>query len=114
MMEQLSGRDRTARPEFEVVPNGHGQGLSVEGLSKRFGPLVAVDGLSVQVPPGQILALLGPNGPGKTTTLLCLAGLLRPDPGQIALQGKPLGPARTRAMALIQETLDDYVILTVW
>jgi len=114
MMEQLSGRDRTARPEFEVVPNGHGQGLTVEGLTKRFGSLVAVDGLSMQVRPGQILALLGPNGAGKTTTLLCLAGLLRPDAGQIALQGKPLGPERTRAMALIQETPEVYDMLTVW
>src|SRR5438034_7230207 len=114
MMEQLSGRDRTARPEFEVVPNGHGQGLTVEGLTKRFGSLVAVDGLSMQVRPGQILALLGPNGAGKTTTLLCLAGLLRPDAGTIAWDGRPLGVERTRQMALIPETPEVYEMLTVW
>ena len=109
-MEQLSGRDRTARPEFEVVPNGHGQGLSVEGLTKRFGPLVAVDGLSMQVRPGQILALLGPNGAGKARH----TGRHSEVGGQIALQGKPLGPERTRAMALIQETPEVYDMLTVW
>ena len=114
MMEQLSGRDRPARPEFEVVPSSLVQGLTVEGLTKRFGSVVAVDRLSMQVHPGQILALLGPNGAGKTTTLLCLAGLLRPDAGRIAWQGNALGPERTRAMALIQETPEVYDMLTVW
>ncbi len=113
-MEQPSARDGTARPEFEVVPSGQGQGLTVEGLTKRFGSVVAVDGLSMQVHPGQILALLGPNGAGKTTTLLSLAGLLRPDAGRIAWQGNALGPVRTRAMALIQETPEVYDMLTVW
>jgi ABC-2 type transport system ATP-binding protein len=103
----------------EREPNGEnrsevGSGLAVEGLTKRFGSLTAVDRLSFSVRPGQILALLGPNGAGKTTTLLCLAGLLRPDQGRIAWQGATLGPERSRSMALIPETPEVYEMLTVW
>ena len=89
-------------------------GLWVDGLTKRYGGKVAVDGLSFGVAPGEILALAGPNGAGKTTTLLCMAGLLRPDAGLFSWQGRPLGPERTRAMALIPETPDVYEMLTVW
>lgn len=89
-------------------------GLAVEGLTKRYGSLVAVNDLSMQVAPGQILALLGPNGAGKTTTLMCLAGLLRPDAGRITWDGRSLGPERTRSMALIPETPEVYDMLTVW
>jgi ABC-2 type transport system ATP-binding protein len=66
------------------------------------------------VQPGEILALLGPNGAGKTTTLLCLAGLLRPDAGQIELDGQLLGPQRGSRIALIPETPEVYEMLTVW
>src|SRR5262249_61856746 len=89
-------------------------GLWVDGLSKRYGSKVAVDGLSFGVGPGEILALAGPNGAGKTTTLLCLAGLLRPDAGVFCWQGRPLGPERTRAMAPIPETPAVYEMLTAW
>ncbi len=89
-------------------------GLWVQGLSKRYGSKLAVDGLSFGVAPGEILALAGPNGAGKTTTLLSLAGLLRPDAGLICWDGRPLGPERTRAMALIPETPEVYDMLTVW
>lgn len=90
------------------------RGLTVAGLTKRFGSLLAVNDLSLHVGPGQIHALLGPNGAGKTTTLLCVTGLLRPDAGQITLNGALLGPERTRSMALIQETPEVYDMLTVW
>jgi ABC-type multidrug transport system ATPase subunit len=93
---------------------GDAKGLTVAGLTKRFGSLVAVDDLSMEVSAGQILALLGPNGAGKTTTLLCLAGLLRPDAGRIMWDGTMMGPERTRSMALIQETPEVYDMLTVW
>jgi ABC-type multidrug transport system ATPase subunit len=91
-----------------------GSGLKVEGLSKRYGSVVAVDRLGFEVQPGEILALLGPNGAGKTTTLLCLAGLLRPDEGRISWNGRQLGADRTRSMALISETPEVYDMLTVW
>src|SRR5215472_7662457 len=89
-------------------------GLSVDGLTKRYGTNVAVDHLSFGVAPGEILALAGPNGAGKTTTLLCLAGLLRPDAGLVCWGGRALGPERARAMALIPETPEVYDMLTVW
>jgi ABC-type multidrug transport system ATPase subunit len=89
-------------------------GLWVQGLTKRYGSKLAVDGLTFGVAPGEILALAGPNGAGKTTTLLSLAGLLRPDAGTICWEGRPLGPERTRAMALIPETPEVYDMLTVW
>ena len=52
--------------------------ITVESLSKRFGDLVAVDGISFGVKQGEIFGILGPNGAGKTTTLECIEGLLPP------------------------------------
>jgi ABC-type multidrug transport system ATPase subunit len=89
-------------------------GLWVRDLTKRYGPKLAVDRLTFGVARGEILALAGPNGAGKTTTLLSLAGLLRPDAGLICWDGRPLGPGRARAMALIPETPEVYDMLTVW
>jgi len=61
--------------------------LSITSLSKRFGPLLAVDSLTLAVPRGSILALLGPSGSGKTTTLRLLAGFETPDAGTITVGG---------------------------
>jgi ABC-2 type transport system ATP-binding protein len=73
--------------------------LRVRGLVRRFGDFVAVDGLDLEVRPGEILGFLGPNGAGKTTTLRCCAGLLTPDAGTIEIAGAPLDrePLRARA-----------------
>ena len=62
--------------------------LETRGMTKRFGGLVAVDDLSMSVPPGQIRGLIGPNGSGKTTTVNVLSGLYRPDGGEIHLCGR--------------------------
>ncbi|MFB6491089.1 MAG: ABC transporter ATP-binding protein [Thermoproteus sp. AZ2] len=61
--------------------------IVAEGLVKRYGPVTALDGVSLSIPCGGAVALLGPNGAGKTTTLRILAGLLRPDSGRAALCG---------------------------
>ena len=61
--------------------------ISVEGLSKRYGDLSAVDGVSFGVRRGEIFGILGPNGAGKTTTLECIEGLVKPTSGKTAVLG---------------------------
>ena len=61
--------------------------IAVESLSKRFGEVVAVDGISFTAASGQVTGLLGPNGAGKTTTLRMLCGLMKPDAGRIEIDG---------------------------
>ncbi|HEX7039591.1 MAG TPA: ABC transporter ATP-binding protein [Trueperaceae bacterium] len=68
-------------------PAGDAPALRLEGVTKRFGRTVAVDGLSLEVRRGELYALLGPNGAGKTTTLRIVAGLLRPDAGDARVLG---------------------------
>jgi len=66
--------------------------VEVEGLTKRFGAVTAVDGLSFRVERGQVYGLLGPNGAGKTTALRCLMGLERPTEGRSRLFGTEVAP----------------------
>ena len=71
--------------------------IQVEGIRKRFGAIVAVDGLDFAVEPGETFALIGPNGAGKTTTLKMLLGLTRPDAGRVLLGPDRLPPHDPRA-----------------
>jgi len=64
--------------------------LRIEGLSKRFGGVVAVDDVSLDVLPGEIHALIGPNGAGKTTIVHHLSGALPPDAGRIVFDGRDI------------------------
>jgi branched-chain amino acid transport system ATP-binding protein len=73
--------------------------LAVEGVSVRFGGIVALDGISFQVAEGQICGLIGPNGAGKTTLFNCLSRLYRVDRGAISFQGRPLLSARKHEIA---------------
>ena len=75
--------------------------LRVTGLVRRYGDFTAVDQLSLEVGPGEIVGFLGPNGAGKTTTLRCCCGLLRPDDGEIVIAGASLLAAPARAKALL-------------
>jgi len=60
-------------------------GLTLRNLTKRFGEVIAVDDLTLEVEPGSFLTLLGPSGCGKTTVLRCIAGLEEPDEGEIRI-----------------------------
>ena len=63
--------------------------ISFHNLTKRYGPVLAVDDLSFDVLPGRVTGLLGPNGPGKTTTLHILLGLAAPTSGTATIAGWP-------------------------
>lgn len=72
--------------------------LQVENLQMRFGGLLAVDGVALQVHEKQVVSLIGPNGAGKTTVFNCLTGFYKPSSGQILLRGQPVqGLAATRS-----------------
>ena len=64
-----------------------GGAITAEGLGKRFGDVVAVDGVDLDVPAGTVLGMLGPNGAGKTTTVRILTTILRPDTGRASVLG---------------------------
>jgi branched-chain amino acid transport system ATP-binding protein len=68
--------------------------LAAEGLSRHFGGLAAVDGVSLEVEPGTVLGLIGPNGAGKTTLVNLLSGHDRPSAGRVAVDGRDLTGAR--------------------
>jgi len=73
--------------------------LKTEGLTKRFGSLVAVDGLTLEIYEGEVFGFLGPNGAGKSTSISMMCGLLKPDAGRTLVRGKPIagGDADVRA-----------------
>lgn len=73
--------------------------IQTEGLTKRFGARVAVDGLDLAVRAGSVFGFLGPNGAGKTTTIGMLLGLVRPSAGRALLFGHDVAQAPERALA---------------
>ena len=75
--------------------------LWLETLTKRFGEKVAVDDLSLHIPPGELFALVGPNAAGKTTTVKMAVGLLRPDRGVIRIAGRDLRADPVAAKSVI-------------
>jgi energy-coupling factor transport system ATP-binding protein len=93
---------RQERPSASPLPLGEGQGEGVPGAGRGTHPLLSVkdlmyrhagsgsglEGVSLEVSAGEIVALMGPNGSGKTTLLRCIVGLLRPQRGDIALEGR--------------------------
>lgn len=93
--------------------------IELRGLRKAFGPYAAVDGVSLVVERGAIVALLGPSGCGKTTTLRLLAGLERPDAGEIRLEGAPVAgphvwvPPEVRRVGLVFQDYALFPHLTV-
>jgi len=64
--------------------------LQATGLTKRYGDLVAVNDLSLDVREGEVFGLLGPNGAGKTTAINMMCGLLKPDGGRVTIRGQPV------------------------
>jgi ABC-2 type transport system ATP-binding protein len=89
--------------------------LELDSIRKSYGNIVAVDGISLRAGAGETVGLLGPNGAGKTTTVSIIAGLLRPDAGEVRIEGRPLGgdtdPLK-RKIGLVPQDLALYDELT--
>ncbi len=77
--------------------------LELEGLSRRFGSLRALDDLTFSVPSGQVVGFLGPNGAGKTTTMRAVFGLTDLDAGSVRWNGSPVGQAERRRFGYMPE-----------
>jgi branched-chain amino acid transport system ATP-binding protein len=93
--------------------------ISTKGLTKRFGGLVAVDGVELRIQEGQVAGVMGPNGSGKTTLFNLLSGLFRPSDGQILFQGKDithLAPHKRVEMGMARtfQLVSVFDSLTAW
>ena len=99
-------QDRAARAAVEV---------RLEGLSRHYGPVVALDRLDLTLEPGQLIALLGPSGCGKTTTLRLLAGLEDADAGRVIVGGRDIThmPASKRDMGMVFQAYSLFPHMTV-
>ncbi|MGO9856496.1 MAG: ATP-binding cassette domain-containing protein [Acidimicrobiales bacterium] len=91
-MQQAVGGSRTGLPNLDQPPM-----LSCQGLGKRYGDRLAVDGVSFSIAAQECYGLLGPNGAGKTTTISMLCGLTIPDEGEISVNGFVGGTLEAKA-----------------
>ena len=87
MMNAAGSKDEPFRPDrlVERPPE-----LALRNISKRFGAIVALDDVGLEVNRGEVLALLGDNGAGKSTLIKCISGVYRVDAGVIELSGQPV------------------------
>ena len=94
-------------------------GVVITGLHKRYGDVAAVDGLDLEVKPGELVSLLGPSGCGKTTTLRLVAGFLKPEAGEVWVGERCLSspttviPPERRRMAMIFQSYALWPHMTV-
>ena len=77
--------------------------LELTGLSRRFGDVVALDGVTFTVPDGEIVGFVGPNGAGKTTTMRIALGVLEPDAGEVRWDGQLLDAEARRRFGYMPE-----------
>lgn len=85
--------------------------LQIQNVTKRYGPLTALDGITLEIERGEFFGLLGPNGAGKSTLMSLVAGLRPPDSGTLLLDGVPLSAANTAtrcALGLVPQNIALY------
>ena len=90
--------------------------VAVSEIRKKFGEVVAVNGISLEARDGEFMVLLGPSGCGKTTLLRIIAGLEKPTSGQVLIDGEVVNdmPPRARGVAMVFQSYGLYPHLTVW
>ncbi|HRW35985.1 MAG TPA: ATP-binding cassette domain-containing protein, partial [Thermotogota bacterium] len=91
--------------------------ISVKNLVKRYGDLVALDHLNLDIHEGEIFGLLGPNGSGKTTAINCILALLKYSKGTIQVMGKPMTPQSyeiKRHIGIVTQDVAVFEELTVY
>ena len=105
-----SGANRLTRSGGRVAE------LAIKGLVKRYGKVVALDGVDLEIGAGEFFVILGPSAAGKTTTLRTIAGLERPDAGAIRFAGQDItrAPVQGRGMAMIFQTFALYPHLSIF
>jgi len=86
----------------QETPDGAAS-LELVGLRRRFGPVIALDGLTFGVPPGQVFGFLGPNGAGKTTTMRAIFGVVALDAGEVRWHGEPVTEQARRRFGYMPE-----------
>ncbi|MFC4585650.1 ABC transporter ATP-binding protein [Sphaerisporangium corydalis] len=91
------------------TPAGGTPLLVGEGLCKAFGPTAALDGASVAIRAGEVVAIMGPSGSGKSTLLHCLAGITRPDSGRVLYQGQEVSAMSDSERSALRRTRFGFV-----
>src|SRR5271155_899273 len=108
----VAARSRTAAmvaellpplPPAVVKPAAGGGAIELRGLTKRYGEETVVNAIAASIAPGEFFSLLGPSGSGKTTTLMMVAGFVRPDGGTVLLDGEDIAavPPQKRGFGMV-------------
>src|SRR5689334_11115564 len=101
----------------EPIASRHAKGgIVLRGVSKSFGKAAALEGVDLEIAPGEAVAIIGPSGSGKSTLLRVIAGLEDPDSGEIAIGGAAMAgvPARNRDVAMVFQSFALYPHLSVF
>lgn len=107
---------QTAAAPMQAQESAHGHGVSVAGVTMRFGDFTAVDDVSIDIAPGEFFSFLGPSGCGKTTILRLISGFIAPTRGAIRIGGRDMagtGPNQ-RPTALIFQNLALFPLMPIW
>jgi ribose/xylose/arabinose/galactoside ABC-type transport system permease subunit/ABC-type branched-subunit amino acid transport system ATPase component len=98
---RVNGSSAGAGPDGQAPAAGHGRpapALEVSDITKRFGPVVALRGVSLALDRGEVLGLVGDNGAGKSTLISIISGVAKPDSGEIRLDGRPWAEGGVRTI----------------